>query len=380
MHFNKSESTGEAILNELPSLPGEPIDGSKKDPEKFNLMPICSITRCKLPMMPANAEFYACNHAETLDYLPYHSKCELRCLPGYRRIGPQFTQCWAGGWLKGKHKCVKIPDDELTEEDKNLIAGITPNVVFTQPGIIVTKPFMTLIATTIATPATTPKPVTTEKATTPVPVTTKPVVTTTSVVTTKPVVTTKATVTTPLTATTTSTTTKAASTTSKSFGAMFKSSAAPTTLKATDVAATQSPTETPMDEPQGSDDGHSDHYDYGDQTTPAPEDADGHSHDHDHPHEPDEVPGETTPTARPPISITTKKMDFVVPSQETEEDQPDPEPTPEDDHAGHDHHDHPDHGKKKKPKEKSKEDGGKDGGSAQLTSSIVLIIFILSIL
>ena len=96
----KSQVTGEAILNELPTLPGEPNDGSKKDPEKYNLMPVCKITRCKLPMMPAHAEFFACNHAETLDYLPFESKCELRCKPGYRLVGPQFVVCVAGGWLK----------------------------------------------------------------------------------------------------------------------------------------------------------------------------------------------------------------------------------------------------------------------------------------
>ena len=133
-HFN-SQETGEAILNELPLIPGEmPNNAGKKDPKIFNLMPICTITRClPIPMMPANAEFFACNHAETLDYLPHLSLCELRCKPGYRINGPQFTQCVAGGWMKGKHFCEKIPEEDMRPDEKLRLEGSSPQVIFTQP-------------------------------------------------------------------------------------------------------------------------------------------------------------------------------------------------------------------------------------------------------
>ena len=107
-------------------MPGEMPNGSKKDPDLFNLMPICRISRCALQMMPPNAEFFACNHPETLDYLPLDSLCELRCLPGYRRNGPQFSKCKPGGWMVGKATCVKIGEDDFTEEEK---ARLLPDTV-----------------------------------------------------------------------------------------------------------------------------------------------------------------------------------------------------------------------------------------------------------
>ena len=123
---NFSIKTGEAILNELPAVPGEMPNGSKKNPDIFNLMPVCRISRCDLQMMPPNAEFFACNHPETLDYLPLDSLCELRCKPGYRRDGPQFSKCSPGGYMAGRATCVKIGEDDFTEIER---ARLIPDTV-----------------------------------------------------------------------------------------------------------------------------------------------------------------------------------------------------------------------------------------------------------
>ena len=47
-----SMSSDEYILNELPALPGEPKTDSKKDPDVFNLMPVCRTIRCDIPPPP----------------------------------------------------------------------------------------------------------------------------------------------------------------------------------------------------------------------------------------------------------------------------------------------------------------------------------------
>ena len=47
-----SKANDEYILNELPALPGEPKSDSKKDPEVYNLMPVCRTIRCDIPPSP----------------------------------------------------------------------------------------------------------------------------------------------------------------------------------------------------------------------------------------------------------------------------------------------------------------------------------------
>jgi len=99
-----SKITDEHVLNELPIIPGAPNDGSRKDPDQFNLMPVCKMVRCQVPVAPANADYFRCNHAETLDYMPYGFQCELRCKPGYVNTGPTFSKCWNGGNVQGLYK------------------------------------------------------------------------------------------------------------------------------------------------------------------------------------------------------------------------------------------------------------------------------------
>ena len=53
-----SKANDEYILNELPALPGEPKSDSKKDPEVYNLMPVCRTIRCDIPPPPLGCHFY----------------------------------------------------------------------------------------------------------------------------------------------------------------------------------------------------------------------------------------------------------------------------------------------------------------------------------
>ena len=130
-----SSATSEHIFNELPTIPGAPDDGSKKDPEKFNLMPVCKMVRCMAPPAPPNAEYFLCDNAETLDYMPYKFRCELRCKTGYYNPGPTFSTCWNGGFMKGykDQKCVKIATEELDQKSIDILNGDAPlEMIFDQ--------------------------------------------------------------------------------------------------------------------------------------------------------------------------------------------------------------------------------------------------------
>ena len=130
-----STLTSEHILNELPTIPGAPDDGSKKDPEVFNLMPVCKMVRCMAPPSPPNAEYFLCDNAETLDYMPYKFRCELRCKTGYYNPGPTFSTCWNGGFMKGykDQKCEKIAPEELDQKSIDIINGDAPlELIFDQ--------------------------------------------------------------------------------------------------------------------------------------------------------------------------------------------------------------------------------------------------------
>ena len=123
-----SKTTDEHILNELPLLPGESPNPGKKDPDVYNLMPVCRTIRCAIPPAPSNAEFWGCDNSETLSYLPFQSKCELRCKPGFRKPEKEFSTCGQGGKVMGydRQSCEKIPDEKITDDMKALIDQIKP--------------------------------------------------------------------------------------------------------------------------------------------------------------------------------------------------------------------------------------------------------------
>ena len=123
-----SKFNDEYILNELPTLPGEPKNDGKKDPELFNLMPVCRTIRCAIPPAPPNSEFFGCDNSETLNYLPFQSKCELRCKPGFRNKGPHFSNCGMGGNVRfyDKQICVRLAESEITEHEQAKIDQVKP--------------------------------------------------------------------------------------------------------------------------------------------------------------------------------------------------------------------------------------------------------------
>ena len=80
------------------------------------------------PTLKPNAEFWGCDNSETLNYLPFQSKCELRCQPGYRNTGPSQSQCGGGGKVKGYEQqvCVKMAPEDIDEHEKALIDQSKP--------------------------------------------------------------------------------------------------------------------------------------------------------------------------------------------------------------------------------------------------------------
>ena len=134
-----SKHNDEHVLNELPTLPGEPKNEGKKDPEIFNLMPVCRTIRCSIPPAPPNAEFFGCDNSETLNYLPFQSKCELRCIPGYKNKGPDFSMCGYGGNVRfyDKQMCVRMEESEITEHEQAKIDQIKPlELILTEVRIV----------------------------------------------------------------------------------------------------------------------------------------------------------------------------------------------------------------------------------------------------
>ena len=123
-----SKANDEHVLNELPTLPGEPPNAGKKDPDMYNLMPVCRTIRCAIPPAPSNAEFWGCDNSETLTYLPFQSKCELRCKPGFKKPEKEFSICGQGGKVQGyeRQSCVQLPDEDITDDMKALIDQIRP--------------------------------------------------------------------------------------------------------------------------------------------------------------------------------------------------------------------------------------------------------------
>ena len=60
-----------------------------------------------------------------------------------------FKEIWIkNNQWKGKHHCEKIPDAELSSEEKEKIAGITQQVIFTEPSEMITNPPLVTLAPT----------------------------------------------------------------------------------------------------------------------------------------------------------------------------------------------------------------------------------------
>ena len=116
------------------------FDGWTHDPHKLT----CVREYCEMPSPPDKGLwFFGCtdekNHKEGV--ISSGGMCELKCLPGYERVSPQLIRCERRHWEQFKLntgdtngkiiklediKCVKIPDEELSEYEKKKIETFEP--------------------------------------------------------------------------------------------------------------------------------------------------------------------------------------------------------------------------------------------------------------
>ena len=116
------------------------FDGWTHDPHKLT----CVREYCEMPSPPDEGLwFFGCtdekNHKEGV--ISSGGMCELKCLPGYERVSPQLIRCERRHWEQFKLntgdtngkiiklpdiKCVKIPEEELSEYEKKKIETFEP--------------------------------------------------------------------------------------------------------------------------------------------------------------------------------------------------------------------------------------------------------------